>query len=222
MTGLLILSVHQKHQRVLEKLGWKSGECLELLLVLYETGDQLLQPGKKTCNKEVFLRVFSSSSPLLLLLLLAERFARHERVKTLTSVPVLFFPPLQVFLESKWKQLSLKPFVKGTDMVHGHSFPHGKASSAGQRSRTPPPSQRRKWLSGSGHIIRATDTSEKKQKKNKSRPGISHLILSHPPIPKLSVEGHAVSSCVFCHLLCPKLFTERIRSVASHDTDMSA
>lgn len=39
MTGLLILSVHQKHQRVLEKLGWKSDECLELLLVLYETGD---------------------------------------------------------------------------------------------------------------------------------------------------------------------------------------
>lgn len=39
MTGLLILSVHQKHQRVSETLGWKSGECLELFLVLYETGD---------------------------------------------------------------------------------------------------------------------------------------------------------------------------------------
>ena len=39
MTGLLILSVHQRHQRVLETLGWKSGECLELFLVLYETGD---------------------------------------------------------------------------------------------------------------------------------------------------------------------------------------
>lgn len=39
MTGLLILSVHQKHQRVLETLGWKSGASLELLLVLYETGD---------------------------------------------------------------------------------------------------------------------------------------------------------------------------------------
>lgn len=39
MTGLLILSVHQKHQRVLEPFGWKLGECLELFLVLYETGD---------------------------------------------------------------------------------------------------------------------------------------------------------------------------------------
>lgn len=39
MTGLLILSVHPKHQRALETFGWKSGECLELFLVLYETGD---------------------------------------------------------------------------------------------------------------------------------------------------------------------------------------
>lgn len=39
MRGPLILSVHQKHQRVLETLGRTSGESLELLLVLYETGD---------------------------------------------------------------------------------------------------------------------------------------------------------------------------------------
>lgn len=39
MKGLLILSVHQTCQGVLETFGWKSGECLELFLVLYETGD---------------------------------------------------------------------------------------------------------------------------------------------------------------------------------------
>lgn len=33
MKGLVILSVHQKHQRVLQTFGWKSGECSELLLV---------------------------------------------------------------------------------------------------------------------------------------------------------------------------------------------
>lgn len=26
--------------------------------------------------------------------------------------------------------MSLKPFVKGTDMVHGHSFHHGKTAAA--------------------------------------------------------------------------------------------
>lgn len=50
--------------------------------------------------------------------------SRSEFSETLSSI---FFFSLSI-PKSKWNLFSLKPFVKGTDMVHGHSFHHGKES----------------------------------------------------------------------------------------------